>query len=66
MPGDHRPLHGGVPNVRSEQLAREARRQAKVVAQGDDLGDDQLFIEAVSVAWDDERDAEGHASRGSL
>jgi hypothetical protein len=36
------------------EFAREARRQAALVAQMDQQGDDQAFIEAVSGAWDEE------------
>ncbi len=50
----YRPVQVWVPDVRSEQFAREARRQAALVAQMDHHGEDQDFIEAVSVAWDEE------------
>lgn len=50
----YRPVQVWVPDVRSEQFAREARRQATLVAQMDHRGEDQDFIEAVSVAWDEE------------
>lgn len=49
-----RPVQVWVPDVRTEQFAREARRQAALVAQIDRQGDDQDFIEAVSVEWDEE------------
>ena len=49
-----RPVQVWVPDVRSEQFAREARRQAALVAQVDRYGDDQDFIEAVSAPWDQE------------
>lgn len=38
-------------DVRSEQFAREARRQAALVARTDRHSDDKDFIEAVSVTW---------------
>lgn len=47
----YRPVQMWVPDVRSEQFAAEARRQAMLVAQADRVGDDQEFIEAVSVSW---------------
>ena len=50
----YRPVQVWVPDVRSEQFAREAHRQAALVAQADHDGDDQDFIEAVSVPWDEE------------
>ena len=48
----YRPIQVWVPDVRSEQFAAEARRQAHLVAAAETRGDDQEFIEAVSVAWD--------------
>lgn len=50
----YRPIQVWVPDVRSEQFAAEARRQARLVAAADTHGDDQTFIEAVSVAWDND------------
>lgn len=49
----YRPVQIWVPDVRTEQFAAEARRQAALVAQADRSGDDQDFIEAVSAPWDD-------------
>lgn len=51
----YRPVQIWVPDVRSEQFVREARRQAALIAQVDrHSDDDQDFIEAVSVDWDEE------------
>lgn len=50
----YRPVQVWVPDVRSEQFVREARRQAALVARIDREGGDQTFIEAVSVQWDEE------------
>ncbi|MBK8460443.1 MAG: antitoxin MazE-like protein [Micropruina sp.] len=50
----YRPVQIWVPDVRTEEFAAEARRQARLVAQADRLGDDQEFVDAVSVPWDDE------------
>jgi len=36
-----------------ERFAREAHRQSAEVAAADRLSDDQAFLEAVSVRWDD-------------
>lgn len=43
-----------VPDVRTPEFAAEARRQSSTVAAADRASDDQAFIEAVSVPWDDE------------
>ena len=50
----YRPVQIWVPDVRTQQFAAEARRQALLVAEADRLGDDQEFVEAVSVPWDEE------------
>lgn len=50
----YRPVQVWVPDVRSEQFVREARRQAALIAQIDRQSDDQDFIEAVSLDWDEE------------
>lgn len=44
-----------VPDVRADEFVAEARRQARLVADADMGGDDQQFVEGVSVRWDDER-----------
>lgn len=49
-----RPLQVWVPDVRTETFAAEAHRQASLVAQAEDVGDDQDFIEAISAPWDEE------------
>ncbi len=50
----YRPVQAWVPDVRSEQFVREARRQAALIAQTDRQTDDQDFIESVSLDWDEE------------
>ena len=50
----YRPVQVWVPDVRSEHFVREARRQAALIAQVDRHSDDQDFVEAVSVDWDEE------------
>lgn len=50
----YRPVQVWVPDVRTEQFAREARRQAALIARIDRRADDQDFIEAVSVDWDED------------
>lgn len=49
----YRPIQIWVPDVRSPAFAAEADRQALRVAQADLERDDQSFVEAVSVAWDE-------------
>lgn len=48
-----RPLQVWVPDVRTETFAAEAHRQASLVAQAEDVGDDQDFVEAISAPWDE-------------
>lgn len=50
----YRPVQIWVPDVRTEQFAAEAHRQSELVAQVDRSTDDQDFVEAISVSWDDE------------
>ena len=40
-----------VPDVRTEEFKREARRQALAVAAADRAGDDQDFVEQISEDW---------------
>ena len=49
-----RPVQIWVPDVRTPHFADEARRQSMIVAEADRVSDDQSFIEAVSISWDDE------------
>jgi hypothetical protein len=42
-----------VPDVRSEHFAAEAARQSAAVAASDRRSDDQDFVEAISVEWDE-------------
>ena len=49
-----RPVQIWVPDVRSERFVREAYRQAVLVARSDQECDDQQFVEAVTVSWDEE------------
>ena len=48
-----RPVQIWVPDTRSEDFAREAAREATLVAAADRGGDDQDFIDAVSALWED-------------
>lgn len=48
-----RPVQIWVPDVRSQRFISEAHRQAVLVAEADRGADDQDFIEAVSIDWDE-------------
>ncbi len=41
-----------VPDVRSQEFAAEANRQAVAVASADRVHDDQDFVEAISAPWE--------------
>ena len=49
----YRPVQLWVPDVRTAQFADEAHRQSAAVAAASRDNDDQDFIEAVSIAWDE-------------
>jgi hypothetical protein len=49
----YRPIQVWVPDVRSDKFSAEARRQSRAVADADRRSDDQAFIEAVAVPWDE-------------
>lgn len=49
-----RPLQVWVPDVRTPEFAAQAHMQSLLVAQADGDGDEQDFVEAVAVPWDDE------------
>ena len=42
-----------VPDVRSERFAEEAHRQSSLVGSADGRADDQAFVEAITVSWDE-------------
>jgi hypothetical protein len=48
-----RPIQIWVPDVRSPEFAREARRQSRLIAQSPHEADDQAFVNAIS-EWNDE------------
>lgn len=50
----YRPVQIWVPDVRTEEFAAEARRQALLVALDDRRSDDQDFVDEISVSWGDE------------
>lgn len=49
----YRPVQIWVPDVRTKRFAAEAHRQSSAVAAAATNGDDQDFVEAVSVGWDE-------------
>ncbi|MFM8154774.1 MAG: antitoxin MazE family protein [Actinomycetes bacterium] len=48
-----RPIQIWVPDTRSEAFADEAKRQAVLVSAINAVSDDQDFVEAISITWDD-------------
>ncbi|HWS58405.1 MAG TPA: antitoxin MazE-like protein [Actinotalea sp.] len=49
----YRPVQVWVPDVRSDAFAAEAHRQSARLAAADRAGDDQDFVEAISVELGD-------------
>lgn len=49
----YRPVQVWVPDVRTKQFAAEAHRQCAAVAAAGRDSEDQNFIEALSIAWDE-------------
>ncbi|MFZ2526298.1 MAG: antitoxin MazE family protein [Rhodococcus sp. (in: high G+C Gram-positive bacteria)] len=49
-----RPVQIWVPDVRAAEFVAEAHRQSAAVAAGEHETDDQAFVDAISVDWDDE------------
>ncbi len=50
----YRPIQVWVPDVRSAAFAAEAHRQAMLLAAADRSGDDQDFVDAISIGLDHE------------
>jgi len=50
----YRPIQIWVPDVRSDAFATEAHRQSVQLAAADRAGDDQDFVDAVSISLDEE------------
>jgi len=49
----YRPIQVWVPDVRTEAFAAEALRQSLNLAEADRRGDDQDFVEAISIDLND-------------
>lgn len=52
----YRPIQIWVPDVRSAAFAAEAHRESLLLAAADQSGDDQDFVDAISIGLDDERE----------
>ncbi len=48
-----RPVQIWVPDVRAPEFVAEAHRQSLLIAGRDEEGDDQAFVDAISVPLDD-------------
>lgn len=48
-----RPIQVWVPDVNAPEFVREAHRQSALVATSEQELDDQAFVDAISVDWDD-------------
>jgi len=48
-----RPIQIWVPDTRSPEFAKEARRQMRALARSPHAKDDQAFVDAISWLWDD-------------
>ena len=49
-----RPVQIWVPDVRAPEFVAESHRQSAAVAVSEHEADDQAFVDAISVDWDDE------------
>ena len=49
-----RPVQIWVPDVRAPEFVEEAHRQSAVIAVSEHEAEDQAFVDAISVDWDDE------------
>lgn len=52
-----RPIQIWVPDVRAPEFAAEAHRQSTLIAASEREADDQAFVDAISVGWDDDPQA---------
>ncbi|MFV1363793.1 antitoxin MazE family protein [Mycolicibacterium elephantis] len=48
-----RPVQIWVPDVNAPEFRREAHRQSELVAAGEHEAEDQAFVDAIAVGWDD-------------
>jgi hypothetical protein len=48
-----RPIQIWVPDVSAPEFIREAHRQSELVASSSNEADEQAFVDAISVDWDD-------------
>ena len=47
-----RPIQIWVPDTRSPEFAKEARRQSRAVARSPHAKEDQAFVDSISEFWD--------------
>jgi hypothetical protein len=48
-----RPIQIWVPDTRSPEFAKEARRQSRAAARSPHAAEDQAFVDSISSFWDD-------------
>lgn len=53
-----RPIQIWVPDVRTPEFVAEAHRQSALIAASEYEADDQAFVDAITVDWDADADAE--------
>lgn len=49
-----KPIQIWVPDVTSPKFKEQARRESKIIANGPTEAEDQAFIDAISISWDEE------------
>ncbi len=54
-----RPIQIWVPDVRAPEFVAEAHRQSALIAASEHEVEDQAFVEAISVDWDDDGEPTG-------
>lgn len=52
-----RPIQIWVPDVRAPEFVAEAHRQSALIAASEHEADDQAFVDAISVDWDDDTES---------
>lgn len=52
-----RPIQIWVPDVRASEFVEEAHRQSALIAASEHEADDQAFVDAITVNWDDDAES---------
>lgn len=52
-----RPIQIWVPDVRAPEFVAEAHRQSALIAASEHEADDQAFVDAITVNWDDDAES---------